>query len=79
LQGVSAEDDALWILRRAKSTISELPRHISKDKEGSAPSGLKGKISVDSSDMRPASLVRTPAHIHACCDKTDASSRNWFV
>ena len=77
---MSAEDDALWILRRAKSTISELPRHISKDKEGSAPSGLKGKISVESSDMRPASLVRTPPP-HSCvlCDKADAPYRNWFV
>lgn len=70
LQGVSTEDDALWILRRAKSTISELPRHISKDKEGSAPSGLKGKSSVDSSDMRPASLEqRMSDYIDQICTR----------
>jgi hypothetical protein len=76
ISSVGAEDDAQGLLRRAKSTISDLPRHISskdKDKEGA----LKGKNTIDLNDMRPASLV--PSALLATAHYRPPMTDEWCV
>lgn len=45
--------------KRAKSTLSDLPRQIGKDRDGS---NMHGKT-VELSDLRPGSLV--PCSVHS--------------
>lgn len=61
---VQAVDDneGAWVqsLKRAKSTLTELPRQMTKDKDGGGSGfGTSSARGVEISDLRPSSLVNS--------------------